>query len=206
MTFAQMLTEFYARGFDYLSLDAAGQTRAKRMLNESYLELAAAHPWPFLETTVSGTAPLTISNLGDVLYVVDTTNDVRLPLLDVRGVVPDDPDLDDTGSPRGYYLDGSSTLRVWPASTSASLSVRYIKVPAELSADGDELDVPSRFQGLVVDGAVVRALVDSDNYEAAAALQTLLDARVARMSDALFSRSFDSQYVQRAMAHEDGWV
>lgn len=207
MTFAQMLTELYARGPDWLSLNTAGQTRAKRWLNESYAELAGLEPWPFLETSTSGTAPLTISNLGDVIYVEDTTNDNRLHLLDVRSAVDDDPDLDDTGTPEGYYLDGSSTLRVWPASTSVTVAVRYIKVPTELSADGDTLDIPSRFQGLVIDGAMVRVYQDSDEFEAAAALQQMIDMRVGKMTDALFSRSFDSQFVQRVMPHEDGvWL
>lgn len=207
MTFLQMLTELYARGPDWLSLDTAGQTRAKRWLNEAYAELASLEPWPFLETTTSGTAPLSITNLGDVIYVEDTTNDHRLHLLDVRGAVDLDPDLDDTGTPEGYYLDGSSTLRVWPASTSATIAVRYIKVPTELSADGDTPDMPSRFQGLVIDGAMVRVYQDSDEWKSAAALQASIDTRVAKMTDSLFSRSFDSQFVVRVMPHEDGvWL
>jgi len=202
VTFLEMLTELYARGFDYLNQDDAGRTRAKRWLNESYEELASAEPWPFLEATTSGTAPLTISDLGDVIYVEDTTSDNRLHLLDVRGVVDDDPDVDDQGTPEGYYLDGISTLRVWPANSSVTVSVRDTKVPGELSADGDEPLVPSRFQGLIVDGAVIRAYTDSDNFESAAALQQQVDVRLLKMTDALFSRSFDSQFVVRTGEHE----
>jgi len=204
MTFLELRTELFARGVDYLNQDAAGTTRAKRWLNEAYIEdVCDEQPWPFLETTVTGTAPLSIADVKDVLYVVDTTNKTRLSSTDIRDVVDVDTDPLTAGTPHSYYLNGASSLAVYPTNTTVSLSVRYVKVPAELSADGDVPVLPARFHPMIVDGAMVRAYRDNDEWEAAGQAQQAFDARLGRMTDAMFSRSFDdSQFVQRLGEHD----
>ena len=52
-------TELQARGFDYLST-----ARCNTFLNRALYILNEQESWPFLETTVSGAAPLTISDLS----------------------------------------------------------------------------------------------------------------------------------------------
>jgi hypothetical protein len=190
VTFEELLNELYARGFNYLDQDAAGQARAERWINEAYLELCDLRAWPFLLTTATGVSPLTISDVGKVLYVVDTTNETVLRPMDKRSLVDNDPALDDTGNPDSWYLDDETTLTVHPPDTSVSLSVRYARVPSELSDDDDEPVVPSRFQYLIVDGAVIKAYKDSDNFLAASALRAEYERGIQAMETAMFHRNF----------------
>jgi hypothetical protein len=177
-------TELKARGFDYLST-----TRLNYMLNLGKNALESLQPWPWLEATTTGTAPLTISDLRHVLYVVDTTNQVQLPGMDVRAVVDLDPTLP-SGSPSWWWLDGSTTLRLAPTSTSASLSVRYVKWSPELSAGADTPLIPTREHPVWIDFAQVEAYKDSDNYQAAIALDGDLTTRqIPRMVNAYLGRN-----------------
>lgn len=182
-TFAEMKTEMADRGFHHISAARVGD-----WLNDAYAELCEAQDWPFVEATTTGTAPLTVTYLRQILYVLDTTNDSVLTGTDQRTVQDIDPDLRATGNPERFYLTGSTTVAVWPPNTSASLSVRYLRFPAELSADADEPIVPSRFQTLIVDGAVIRAYRNGDDHERANALRAQWDDAVARMASSLLSR------------------
>jgi hypothetical protein len=126
-------TELKARGGDYLST-----ARLTTFLNDAKNELEDFFVWPWLETTTSGTAPLTISDLKHVLYVVDTTNQCELTGASAQYIVEDlDETITTTGTPDVWWLDGTTTLKVYPANTSASLSVRYVKFSPELSAGAD---------------------------------------------------------------------
>ena len=175
---ASLRTELAARGFDYLS-----DTRKGNFLNDGYHEVCEYMPWPFLRTTLTGTAPLAIADIEHVLSVYDTTNLYMLQSADNR-----DLETSVAGTPTYYYLDGD-TLKVEPTNTAASLRVVYIKVPADLAATTDTPLVPSRFRSLIVDIAQIKALAeDSDNAELAAALQPRLDAKLVRMRDGLMSR------------------
>lgn len=191
MNFQALQTEFYGRGFDYLNQDTAGQTRAKRWLNQAYLELCDLHPWPFLHEDASGTAPLTITDLRAVLEVTDSTNDAKLRSIERSDLSDMFPDLPDSGSAEWYYLDDPTTLAVYPADTSSTFSVRYVKVPAELSGDTDEPVVPARFHDLIVDGAALRAYKDSDNFDAASFMRGEFERGVGQMVWALLVRTLD---------------
>lgn len=191
MTFAEIQSEFYSRGFDYLNQDTAGQTRAKRWINQSYLDLCERYHWPFLYADTSGTAPLTITDLRAVLEVTDRTTDRKLDSIDRRDLTDMFPDLPDSGSPSWYYLDSSTSLAVYPASTTDTIQVRYLKVPAELSVAADEPVVPARFQDLIVDGAVIRGYKDSDNFESAALLTGLYELALEAMVLSLLVRTLD---------------
>jgi hypothetical protein len=202
-TFATAQTEFFARGFDYLNQDAAGRTRAKRWLVEGYLEdICADEPWDFLRTSTSGAAPLTISDLDTIISVKDTTNDEPLYGADHGWLEDSYPDLTTTGTPEWYYLSDDTTLSVYPANTSDTIQVRYFKVPAEPSDDADEFVVPSRWQGLIIDAAVIRAYMDSDNFEAAGLLQSRFDRRLEKMKWAHMVRDSHPRFVQMT---QGGW-
>jgi hypothetical protein len=185
----ELRAELKSRIGDFLS-----DTRANRLLNEAYLEICDRAWWAFLEATASGTAPLTISDLRAVLYVVDTTNGVELRGIDVRDLIDLDPSLSSTGTPQFYWLDGLTTLKVWPLNTTASLSVRYVKTPAELSSDSDTPLLPSRFQLAIVDLAQARALATGPNgtsqprLEQAQAAQASADRKLLQMQDMLIRR------------------
>jgi hypothetical protein len=189
-TFNDLQVELYARGYDYLNQDTAGRDRAKRWLNQSYLGLCDAYPWPFLETEVTALPPVTIVDLGAVLEVRDPTTVTKLTYWEHRDLTDLSEDLTTTGTPTYWYLE-DTTLKVYPVGTDA-VTVRYRKVPVELAADGDPLVVPCRFLDVVVNGAVVKAYLDSDNFDAAGALQQVVDRQVQDMAAALMVRNESS--------------
>lgn len=179
MNFETLQDEFYARGFDYLDQTAAGQARAKRWLNQAHQELCEIERWPFLKTTASGAAPLTIADLGAVESVRDTAqSSASLEWKDLRGLAGSYGDLTTTGSPRWFYID-ENVIRTYPVG--GTLTVTYWQVPADMSADADLPVVPTRFHDLIVDMAVLRAYKDADNFVAAGALGQMVDQALDRM-------------------------
>ena len=168
-------TELRARGFDYLS-----NTRTDYFLNAALTEIDDAFPWPWLETTTTGTAPLTITDLKQPLYVIDTTNERELQSLEYRDLIIGDPNLTETGAPAVWSLNGTTQIVVWPVS-SVSLSVRYIKTSPVLDEAADEPLLPSRYHTVWIDRAVAEALKDSDNQQAANVLLQDVQRRVEQM-------------------------
>jgi hypothetical protein len=197
VTFLELQTEFYARGFSYLNEDAAGRTRAKAWLNEGYLEdICADEPWDFLRTSTSSVAPLTISDLDTIISVVNTTHDYPLTAAEAGQLDDAYYDLTLTGSPLVYYFTGDTALDVFPANTTDTIQVRYYKVPTELSADGDTPLVPTRWHGLIVDFAAIRAYIDSDNFEAAQWLEARANRRLDKMRAAQMVRDPHPRFIQ----------
>lgn len=93
MNFAELKTEVAARGFDHI--DA---TRRGVLINWAYLELCGLHTWPFLEDFATGTAPLSISDLGTIEAVMNTDLDVELQPAEYRDLVAEYGDLRDRKS------------------------------------------------------------------------------------------------------------
>lgn len=201
-TFATLLDEFYARGFTYLDDGGDGEARAKRWINQAIAELSQLADWPFLEETGTGPAPLTISNLGRILSVVDSTSGLELYGREREGLIDYATDLTLAGSPSYWYLEGNSTLKVYPTSTTDQLSVRYITVPTDLSADADVSVVPKRYSNIVVDLAVCRGYKNKDAFEACAALRADVDRQVQEMMAAELIRG-DDAFVAVTGASED---
>jgi hypothetical protein len=197
---AALRTELKARGFDFLS-----DTRCNSFLNEAYHSVCEWNgtPWPFLETTTTGTAPLTISDLREIVYVTNTSLNEVLEPEDIRNLNDWNPGLTLTGTPVRYYLDGTTTLKVWPASTSASLSVRYLKVPTDLSSDSDSPVIPARFHPLVVDMAEVLAYQDASDFQEAEAKRQLLEIKLGRMRDTLNVRQDDEPSFIQVTRNDD---
>lgn len=181
MTFQELLTEFYARGFDYLNDGGAGATRAKRWINQGYMDIIEADDWPFLNDSVSGVAPLTITDLGTVESCVNDTTKRSLSFVDRRTLVESYPDLTTAGSARYAYFSDATTLQVFPVSTSETITVRYWQIPTELSAAGDTPLIPARYQYAIIDYACGRAYMDSDNPEMAQAARADADSLVQAM-------------------------
>ena len=167
MDFSTLRTEFFAAGFSDLNDASSGLVRAKRFINEAYRSISERYPFPWLYKDASGTAPLTISDARQVLTVLDSTNDNVLVPIDRRTLQEQSPDLPDTGTPSYWFWDSDTSLAVYPASTSITLKVRYVKNPADLSADGDLPLVPAQYQQAIVDLAVAKAHRNLANYEAA---------------------------------------
>jgi hypothetical protein len=184
LTFAQLLTEFYARGFDYLDDGGAGETRAKRWINQSYMEILEMDDWPFLQTSISSQAPVIISDLGTIESVTNTTADRNVGFIDRRTLVESYPDLSATGSPDYAYLTQGTTLNTYPVG-SDTLLVRYLRLAGELSDDDDQPEIPSRYQYAIIDYACARAYMDSDNPEMAQIVRREGDALVQMMRERL---------------------
>ena len=184
MTFAELQTEFYARGFDYLEDGGPGETRAKRWLNQAYREICEMDDWPFLATSTTGTAPLTISDVQTVESLTNQTQERMIPFVDRRTLVENYPDLTRTGSAEFAYFDDVDTINTYPVSTDV-LAVRYWRVVSDLSDDSDQPVIPARYQYAIVDYACSRAYMDSDNPEMAAIVRAEGDRLVQMMRERL---------------------
>lgn len=203
MTFAELQTEFYSRGFNYLSDDSAGQTRAKRWINQGYLKLCWEEDWYFTKATATGTAPLAVTDLGSVLEVDDTTNDVQLHGMEERALSDLDTDLARAGQPQFWYRD-NNTIRVYPV-TAVSLRVRYHKIPVELSGSTDEPIVPVRYQDLIVDAAALKGYKDNENWNNYNGLKAIYDSDLQAMRQNLLRTELDGTERVRIVRGSDEW-
>jgi hypothetical protein len=189
---AELCSGLEQRGFDYLTTP-----QLEGYVNDAYLvDICEAEDWSFLEATASGAAPLTVSDLRSVEYVIDTTQETKLAPLDRRMLTDDfSATITTTGSPSYYYLDSGTTLRVYPVETD-SLLVRYFKTPPRLSGSASPL-LPDRFHSLIVDAAAARAYENSDDYELAQNALTNFQSRMQAMREALLDpyRDGPSEYV-----------
>lgn len=183
MNLGEIRAEVQARGYDYVSA-----TRINDWIKQSYRLVCAMEPWSFLESEVTGAAPLTISDLSQVLYVVSGAQTLRGT--DYRDIRDMDPGLDDTGEPVSWYLKNNE-INVWPTSNN-EVWVRYLRTPPALSNDSATPLIPDAFQEILIDMAVVRGLKDNDEYEQASNLQVLVDNAVQAMKDALIVRNYQN--------------
>lgn len=181
LDFQAMQTELYSRGFDYLSDGGAGVTRAKRWLNDAMHSIDDLEPWIYLQAVTTGTAPVTVSDLGRIESVVDVANLHALTYLDRRDLTDSYGDITRAGRPEYYVVTGGTSVTTYPTSSSIVLTVRYLKVPADLSANGDTPAMPDRFRMAIVERAVAQAYRDVSNWEGAAQAQAASDLIVQRM-------------------------
>ena len=163
-TFLQLQAEFYARGHNFLTESAEGIVRAKRWINQAYEKVCSEELWPFRLATATGAAPLTIADVDKILSVINTAN-ASMELIEATERELTIANLSTTGVPYVYWLDGT-IVKTWPVG--GTLSVRYFKVPAEFSADGDVMLVPDRFADVIIDDAVRRAAKDRQYQEGVA--------------------------------------
>ena len=171
--------------------------RAGRYVNQSYLEICDRQSWPFLETVASDTHPIDLTDIRQVLTVYDTGQERVIPGAERAFLIDLGYILSDTGDAEYWYFDDHDSLKLYPVSTN-SIQVRYIKVPAELSADDDTPVIPARFHDAIVAGAVVRAAHSAGDWERASRAQGLFDRRLTDMTVALLNRSTtpDTQMVR----------
>lgn len=180
MNFSELKTEFYARGTDYLSVDAAGVTRAELWLNEAYREICGLHAWPFLDDEASGTPPLSIPTLRRVRYV-RLTNRAWWTLIDSteEDLIQDGYDLTQTGLPEYYYIKGGNEIRTAPKATE-SITVGFIKRIDPLSGTQTPL-FDEEYHGIIVDRAMIKAYIDTAEFTLAAELRNEYNQRVQGM-------------------------
>lgn len=186
MQLSDIRTEVKDRGFDFVP-----DSRINRWVNLGLQRLYDREAWPFLETTTSGTAPLTITDVRAVLSVINTTDKSHVTWRDRRSIREEDPTLALTGTPLYWYLDGDA-LTVYPANTSDTLNVLYLKEASDLTNDSDTPLLPDRWHYLAVDLAVLEAYKDTDNAESWNFLKAIVEEDIARMGAALLVQNYDS--------------
>ncbi len=189
-TLVSVRTEISGRGFGYLQ-----PARANRLINDAYFWLVKLRPWPFREAIATGPAPLTIADLGPIATVKDTAQGGRkLHPLNRSTLEERFPDITTPGTPCFYYVEGNA-VKTTPAG--GTLQVRHWRTPTKLVADGDPLIVPDEWVQLVIDRALWRGYLDSDNFEAAAAISGAIDAAlIDMMRDLLTWQSDEPEQVE----------
>lgn len=180
MNFSELKTELAARGFDYLS-----DTRLGRYINLARAELDDSDLWPYLEKSVTGTAPVTVTDLGHIEAVLDIVTGLPLTAMAFTDLNATYGPLNNIGTPCFYYVawpDGDPVVATYP--TSNEIGVQYWKVTLDLSGT-DTPAAPTRFHYLIVDMAARMAYRDADDADAAAAIQAEIDKSLLRMRFAL---------------------
>lgn len=180
MDFAELQQEVKDRGFEYLN---DSSDRLKRWVNQGYSDLTEDSDWPWATDTTMNTTPMFIPDLRDVLSVTGPNG-----ALEHRSVaeLDDNFDLTQSGTAEFWYQDGGQ-VKTYPVD-GATVTVRYLRTPADLVADNDVPIVPERYHPLIVDFAVIRALRDRSNYAEADALWQALQVDLTRMRGALLGQ------------------
>jgi hypothetical protein len=192
-TFADLQADFFFAGFSEYNDAGDGLALARRMLNQSYLELCAREHFPWLEDDATGAAPLTIADVRAVISVTNTTQRTPLGWRDRRALLDSYGTLTTAGTPSVWFFDSADTIAVYPTSTADTLAVRYIKKPAKLVNDSDVAIVPDEWTSLIVQGAVLKGKKNDDNYDT---LWQIHETEVARMLDAeVYSRGEGPDYI-----------
>lgn len=184
MTLAEARAELSERGFGYLSA-----SRQNLMLNDALQEIEDFWEWPWLRKTVTGAAPLVVSDLKTVLKVTDQNGN------EVTGISDyDDFDTTQTGTPMNWWIDdtsGTSTFVAYPVG-SATFTVRYERDNTTLSGDGDTPDIPSRYNRVWIDLAAALAYEDRDNFPAAAQIRNRATQRLMTLVERYETRDMQS--------------
>jgi hypothetical protein len=180
MNFSELKTELGERGLARL-----GDTRLGVLVNRAVRELDSMERWPYREQSVTGTAPLAVSDLGFVDVVFDTTGtDAPIPMRSYGDLVRSYGDLSTTGAAPAYwylaYPSGVPTVATFPVS-SVTIGVQYYRVTPTLVNASDSPLAPVAYHGLYVDLAEKWALRSKSDYAAAQAVQADFDVSVAGM-------------------------
>lgn len=197
-TLAKLRTELIARGFD-----ALGTSRANMVINQAIAEVDASAPWPYLEASAVGGAPLSINDLGRVDFVVNQSTNTRLEPVAFSNLLDWDGDLSRVGTPEAYYVawpSGSPVVGTYP-SNGDTIGVQYWMVSPELVADGDEPLAPVRFYSAYL--AVACRIASNDSEGDAARWQAEADRWLGLMGEALLSDRVAGTYQRISGASED---
>lgn len=202
MNFSELKDELYARGTDYLTEDAAGVARAERWLNQGYREILNLQAWPFLQAVATGTAGagfVSVPDLRRILFVTDvigtdgTVPGRPLVRASREDLVYEEKNLSQTGTPDNYYVQGGNSVQAWPKG--GTIRVDYIKRVSPMTGTDTPLFL-EEYHNLIVDRAMMKAYVDSDNYETTAALKAEFDAGVSAMAEDYQVDSREVSYIR----------
>lgn len=199
-TLSTLQTEFYSRGFAYLNDAGAGVTRATRWLNDANHEVDSMESWPYLMVSTTGASPITVTTLGMIETVLDTTNQNALMPSDRQTLLRQYGDLTTTGTAQYFYMN-AGVITVFPVSTN-TMTVNYYTVTADMSSGSDAPLMPDRFRGAIVERACAYAYRDQDDPQMAAVCLAEMDRIVARMRD-FYALQTGAQYMTVTGASDD---
>jgi hypothetical protein len=203
MDFADLKADVFSGGFSHLEDGSTDEARVERWVNTAYKRDVVMHAyWPFRQATATGAAPLsTITDLGPIMSVTDTATRAKLHPADRRTLVDRYTTLTTAGSPSYYYVE-NGVVKTFPVG--GTLSVTYLKVPADLVLDADVPIVPADYQELIVFGALRRAHMDAQNADMVAIFkQELAEGLQAMVEDLLDTQADEPELVLSGM-WEDG--
>ncbi len=205
-TFGDLKTAFAAKGY-------VVDTTAEGALRAGYRRVLSERRWPFLlETATLSTAfgqrevSLTsVTDLGSVDAVVldDGSGDQHLDFVDAqqeRRLNAEDstPDL-----PLFWTLHGLASLRLWPVPDKAyTLSVDYVKDPADPANDAAVLVVPHRFIDIIVWAATAELAYRQRDWSAAQNAVALYERQMATM---IRSLGMEQRSGRRKIAQSPFW-
>lgn len=164
MTFAEMYGEVNTYYGSHALLTATSSAKSKEFVNRMYRQLARSYRFYELDSTdtskatVAGTATVAIpTGAREIVSVRDTDNRVKLVKRDIEWYENQDQSSDVQGVPE-YWIRYGSNILFWPTPDGAyDLQIRYMALPALLSADGDTPVYPADWHEVIVLLAASRA-------------------------------------------------
>lgn len=186
-------TAVFKRGFNFMDDSGTESARVDDWINEAYHELCEENDWPFLQTTVSGTAPLALTRARNVESVYDTTDEYPLTPTTLKWVNENYGDPTTDGLPIYWYSVTSATdtitVKTAPAPSGKTINVVFYQHPADLAVDADIPVVPARWRRLIFLGAIRRAYEDNDQSEQAVAVEAERSAGLEKMERFLLNQA-----------------
>lgn len=207
MLVSEMISEIKDHGFDDIT-----DARLLGFINDTYWDICSRESWPFLELsatpTVDATGLVTApTDIGKVLKLVDTgLGTVLEPIRLDAFTAYHANELSKTGNPYAYYFIGDA-LHVYPVSSTNSLALRYIRVPAALTASPDSSPImPARHHRVFVLGALVKCFLLEDDAENAGVFSNMLETRISQMREDLWKHQLDRPDTIQDLDNDSGWI
>lgn len=195
MDVAAMFEELNDHGFT-----DTGSVRKLGMLNDALYDAASREAWPHLETTIvltfdgSSEVPTNLpADVRTIMSVVDVDSRTKLEWERLDVMEGQGHDLTASGNPSHYYQIGNQ-LHVWPVPpSSTTLRVRYIRIPAAMTAEtlSADVDWPLSHHRILVLGGLNRLYDMEDDPELAVRYQQHYEQRLATMAQDVFARQSD---------------
>jgi hypothetical protein len=186
MDVSEIRTGIRARGFE---ADTATQQLA--FINQVQRRVAGEHRWPW---TIVSTAQATTSGAGDYTYPTGAVHIISLRLVSLGSPTElewSEPELllaaraqdnGATGLAQRWAQTGPTTLSLWPTPNAAgTLTVRYHRVPPDLTADADIPILPIAYHDILIAGACELMALRERQFDAVAAFRSEREGRVAEM-------------------------
>lgn len=147
------------------------------------------------ETATAGAVTITVitypiaSDWGRTIALIDITNDTILIEDNGRAFDEDDPNLDTTGNPLYFTVEGAF-YRLYPVPAGAyKIRDRYWQLPDALSANANTSDLPIECENLIIAIAQMNILDYLQKYEAADRLRIKIYGQIPGDQRSMLNRA-----------------